>query len=201
MASCSSLSGVGRCSSRAASSRPFIGHSSEDVPAHGLASEADVLRVIAYLREQNSQNMTVSSMSCDLDHNYATKCESEGGCLGRGEPCLALKEKIKWLQAGIVTVADKRIRKKIEELQLSYNKVFKNRNRETPAAKAEREVFVRAIEQTFDIKDANARQLIQMDPHRTKEAVAEDLAFYDDYLGNICTCTYNCILICTINCT
>ena len=54
----------------------------------------------------------------------------------------------------MASLTDKRIRNKIEELQLSYNKVFKNRNRETPAAKAEREVFVKAIEQTFDIKDA-----------------------------------------------
>ena len=69
MASSSSSSGDGSRSSRAASSRPFIGHSSEEVPAHGLASGTDVLKVIAYLREQpKSKKRTVSSMSCDLDH-------------------------------------------------------------------------------------------------------------------------------------
>ena len=171
--------------SRASSTRPFIGHSCQDVPPGGLASQKDVLRLFAYFREQEKvQFKSVAQMCCNQNRFRETLCETEDGCLQRGETCLLFKVKLKWLQAGIATLADRSIREKLCKLQEKYQHIFFIRKRKNPSSIQQHTNYIRDIEQTFDIGDVNARLMIENDPNRTEEAKLEDLSFYDDFLGD-----------------
>ena len=111
--------------SRASSTRPFIGHSCQDVPPGGLASQKDVLRLIAYFREQEkAQFKPVAEMCCNQNRLRETLCETEDGCLQRGETCLLFKVKLKWLQAGIATLADQGRRGRLCKLQEKYQHIL-----------------------------------------------------------------------------
>ena len=168
---------------RTLSNRAFIGHSCQDLPSDGLASVVDVLRVIAFLREDpKNKNKSVSSLCCPCNKEKTMLCQLEGGCLGKGEPCLAFKVKLKWLQAGILTVSDVRIKERLTEEQDEYNKMYRHRNRMTPAAREQRTKFEVEIKKTFNVMEEDARQVIQNDLSRSEQAKEEDLAFFDDYL-------------------
>jgi hypothetical protein len=172
-------------SSRASSSRLFIGHSQPHVLTGGLASVEDVLRVIAWHREQpKSQKKSVESFCCPGNREKVAKCLLEGGCHENEDPCLAFKIKRGWMEAGIITVSDYWIKEWLEEIQEKYNKMFCHRNKESVAVQEERDTYVMAIKKTFDIKDPNAHLAIINDTNRSMKAKEEDLAFYDDYLGN-----------------
>ena len=96
----------------------------------------------------------------------------------------SLQSQEKWHQARIITISDVRIKERLVEINSNYGKVLKNKSKTTPAAEEERKKYLVEIEKTFDIKDPNARLAIINDLERTFEAQQEDLAFFDDYLGN-----------------
>ena len=169
---------------RASSTRPFIGHSRPDVPPQGLASIEDVLKVISCKREEpKAQKKPVKQMCCIYNKDREARCLHPGGCLEKSDPCLLLKVKRKYLQAGIKTVSDRTIIDKLEREQEKYRDIYIKRDRMTPAAIESRENYLVYVKQTFDIKDHNARLVIENDPDRSDEAKAEDLAFFDDFLG------------------
>ena len=56
----------------------------------------------------------------------------------------------------------------------------KNRNK---GRKEKEDKYTSKIQNTFDIKDPNARNVIENDPVRSETARKQDLAFYDDFLG------------------
>ena len=176
-------------SSRSSSTKPFIGHSESDVPAGGLPSKKQVLKMIAWFREQpKSQKKPVENFCCPLKYSEkVAQCLLDGGCIEIGQPCLAYKVKLRWDQAGILTVVDTRIVEKLVKIQKEYNTVFDRRNRQSLAAETEREIYLASIEETFDIKDPNARIAILNNKNRSDKDREEDLAFFDDYLGEKAT--------------
>ena len=162
---------------RESTSRPFIGHTSQDLHPRGLASQKDVLCVIAYYREQEkAQCKPVAQMCCNLNKYKEAICEPENGCLQRGEACLTFKVKVKWLQAGIVTISDLSIRGRLCKLQENYQNMFKGRARKKPFSIQQEENYIKEIENTFDIRDENARLINENNPNRTEEAKQEDLS-------------------------
>ena len=176
---------------RALSSRPFIAHSRPDVPQQRLASVQDMLNIISWNREQpKCQKKPVKQMCCSVNKEREARCLLPGGCLEKSEPCLLLKVKRKYLQAGIVTVSDRRIVERLEAEQEKYQGIFRHRDRKNPADIVAREGYLTHIKQTFDIKDHNARQVIENDPVRSEEARGEDLAFFDDFFGERATRTW-----------
>jgi hypothetical protein len=54
------------------------------------------------------------------------------------ETCLLLRVKLPWLQAGIETIRDDKIKKKLEALQDEYNKMFRRRKEESVKASSNR---------------------------------------------------------------
>jgi hypothetical protein len=182
MASASGSSSM--AATRSAATKPLIGHSSPDVPRGRLPSSEDVLKVLANFREKpRSQKKGVLAFCCPLDRKYQSLCLQEGGCGERDDPCLLLKVKLPWLQAGIVTISDQSIQKRLLGLNEKYSMIFRHRNEVSAPKVASREAFVESMKKTFDIKDANARQVILEDSNRSEESKTEDLSFFDDFLG------------------
>ena len=147
-----------RRKSRSSCEKPFIGHSEENVPDKGLPSTLDVLRVISHEREKpKSSKKSVPSMCCPSLKERNCQCLLEGGCLEKGDPCLLMKVKRKWNEAGIITVSDVRIKEKLTQINIDYGKILKNKSKVSDAAEEERRQYKENIEKTFDIKDPNAR--------------------------------------------
>ena len=91
---------------RSAATHPLIGHSISDVPSCSLASELELLRMIAWYREQpKSQKKTILSFCCESDRQKVAFCLQEGGCVEQ-KPCLLQNLKKPWQMAGIMTVSD-----------------------------------------------------------------------------------------------
>ena len=100
------------------------------------------------------------------------------------ETCLLLRVKLPWLQAGIETLRDDNIKKKLKALQDEYNTMFRRRKEESVKASSNREEYTVKIKKTFNISKKDARNIIMNDPNRSEAAVKEDLAFFDDQLGS-----------------
>ena len=169
---------------RAAATRPLIGHSRPDIPPRRLPTSECVLRVLAHGRQQpGCQRKGPLSFCCSLTKEHQAKCLLPGGCGEREDPCLQLRVSLPYRQAGIITISDSSIQKRIVTLNDEYSKIFMKRNVETAQAKAKREQFLIDIKKTFNITDPNARIAIQNDPVRSERAIQEDLAFFDDNFG------------------
>ena len=65
---------------RSSTSHPLIGHSISNVPSYSLASELELLRMIAWHREQpKSQCKSILSFCCQSDRQKVALCMQEGG--------------------------------------------------------------------------------------------------------------------------
>ena len=140
--------------------------------------------MVAHFREDPKiKNQSVLSLCCPDNHNRDAICLQEGGCGEREKPCLLLLVKMPWYKAGILTLSDTTIKRKLEELNSQYGMMCKHRNRKSKGEEQKREAFVIQIKKTWDIKHQNSRSLIENDPNRSASAKQEDLMFFDDYLG------------------
>ena len=171
-------------STRSSATKPFIGHSRPDIPARRLPTPEDVLRVLSHYREQPRCNKKGPlTFCCPIIKDNSARCLKAGGCGEREEPCLQLKATLPYRQAGIITISDRAIQKRILDLSEEFRKVSMKRNIQTPGIVASRDTFLEKISHTWDITDSNARQTILNDEARTQAAKEEDLAFFDDYFG------------------
>ena len=140
--------------------------------------------MVAHFREDpKSKNQSVLSFCCPDNHSRDAICLQEGGCGERDKPCLLLLVKMPWFKAGILTLSDTTIKRKLEELNSQYSMIFKHRHRKFKGEEQKREAYVIQIKKTWDIKHQNSRSLIENDPNRSASAKQEDLLFFDDYLG------------------
>ena len=120
------------------------------------------------------------SFCCQVNHDSVAKCLLEGGCGEKEEPCPLLIVKLPYFKAGILTASDSLIKKKLLALWEEYCLMNKLRNK---SSKEKEEKYMNKIQKTFDIRDPNARKVIENDPVRSETARKQDLAFYDDYFG------------------
>ena len=140
--------------------------------------------MVSHFREQrNDKFKSVLDFCCPGNRQKEAICLQEGGCGEKEETCLFLRVKLPWLKAGILTVGDDSIKKKIHALNDAYGMMFRHRNDESEKAKKKREEYAVENKKTFDISKKEARNLIKNDPDRSAAAVKEDLAFFDDQLG------------------
>ena len=132
-------------------SKPFIGFGISDIPPGVLPSIETALKVVYWHREQpGAKKKPVKDFCCGLTRNKVALCLVEGGCAERDQPCLGLKIKMPFLQAGIQTVSDEWILKRLQQLQEKYNMMFRHRNIMTVVAKKNREQYTESIKKTFD---------------------------------------------------
>ena len=170
---------------RSSTSHPLIGHSISNMPSCSLASELELLRMIAWHREQpKSQCKSILSFCCESDRQKVALCMQEGGCMEQENPCLLQKVKLPYQMAGITMMGDFSIKERIVKAREEQKAVCKHLNKKTVTATSEREKYLKKIEGTFDIKDANARAIIIADTNREEKDKEEDLAFFDDFLGS-----------------
>ena len=171
-------------STPSSSDKPFIGKSSLDIPEKKLGAVEDVLKVIAANREMpRCQSKPVKQMCCPVKVDRSAQCREPGGCIETGSHCLLFKVKIKYLQAGIKTVSDRRIVERLEEEQKKYKTVCNQSGRKNPAALLQRSEYLKSLKTTFDIKDPTSRSHIEQDSNIGDERRKQDLAFFDDYFG------------------
>ena len=120
---------------RSSTNHPLIGHSQENVPSSSLASEVELLRVVAWYREQpKCQSKGVLSFCCESDRQYVALCLQEGGCMEQDKPCLLQKVKLAWQRAGIAMMGDKSIKEKIKKACEGLKDKLKCLHQDTPAA-------------------------------------------------------------------
>ena len=171
-------------STRAASTKPFIGHSHPDFPPRRLPTPENFLCVLSSYREApKCQKKGPLSFCCPVTKDSSTKCLKAGGCGERDSPCLQLKLLLPFYQAGIVTVSGRAIQKKIVDLNEEYRTICKTKDVMTSGIVTNREKFLDKIKRTWDLTDVNARKVILNDELRTEEAKKEDVAFFDDNFG------------------
>jgi hypothetical protein len=155
-------------SSRSVTSRPLIGQMRPELPVGKLPTGEDILRLVAYYRSQpKCQKKSLASFCCLRNHEKESICFQGEGCGERADPCLFLKVKLPWLQAGFRTVSDTRIKEKLGDLVEEYSKVFGHRNVKTSKVEETREDFVLKMKKAWDIKHPNARQTIIEDENST----------------------------------
>ena len=172
--------------SRASTTRFLIGPCQEQIPVAKLPNTEAVLQVISHYRLLPAcKSKPVIDFCCGLKKDKSSFCLDDDGCVAKQEPCLLFKVKERYLQAGIVTVSDERIRIKLKETQDYYNSIYRERDRQTAGAVKKRDAYREVLKKTFNIVDPNARHHITNDTKRDDAARIEDLRFFDDYFGKI----------------
>ena len=108
--------------------------------------------MVSYFREQrNDKFKSVLDFCCPGNRQKEAICLQEGGCGEKEETCLFLWVKLPWLKAGIVTVGDDTIKKRIHALNDAYTMIFRHRKDESEKAKKKREEYAVENKKTFDI--------------------------------------------------
>ena len=127
--------------------------------------------MVSHFREQRDAKFKiVLDFCCPGNRQKEAICLQEGGCGEKEETCLFLRVKLPWLKAGILTVGDDSIKKKIHALNDAYGMMFRHRNDESEKAKKKREEYAVENKKTFDISKKDARNLIKNDPDRSSAA-------------------------------
>ena len=171
-------------STRSTTNRDLIGQSRPDIPPRRLPTVECVLRVLAYRRQQpKCQSKGPLAFCCPLNKEHQAQCLLPGGCGEREEPCVQLRATLPYRQAGILTISDYHIQKKIAALSEEFAGIHRHRKIQTLKVQATRDKYLEKIRTTFDITDPNARISIVNDPVRSERAIEEDLAFFDDSFG------------------
>ena len=126
----------------------LIGAAESDVPVGKLPTRGEVLQVTCWHRKQDYP----LPLSCPLiSGSKSTSCFTPGGCSSEtgGEKCTVAKVLTRWKEAGIKSLGDFYVRKRIQNLHDQYQKVKKKRNLNTPGAINERKNL--KLDDCFDI--------------------------------------------------
>ena len=167
------------------SSKVFlIGDSRSTLPQFQLPTNGDVLRCVAWERQKpgNLKIPLFTLVSCPLkSESKSTICSLTGGCQEKEnveDRCILAKIKRRWDEAGIKTVQEFSIRKKICDLSDEFTKTIKKKEKlQTPGAIAQREAFKDKLNKCLDVSAADAEDEIKADRKRTDKDRDEDLKF------------------------
>ena len=104
-------------------------------------------------------------------------CPRTGQC---DQKCTVSKIKHRYGEAGIVTIPDRNIAKKIIELYDLYLAIKKKKSLTTKGATDQRASFKESLTALFDVTAADAEDLIRADSSRSQQRKEEDLSFLQD---------------------
>jgi hypothetical protein len=170
--------------SRSTTEEFLIGQSCPETPMFRLPSQEDTLRLISYQKQkQGCGKKSLSDLLCPTTKSKEAKCFLKEGCVERNDFCPIYSLKVRWMQAGIETISDLEIKRKIIKLYESYQKVRKKKTDKSKKSQENRDNYMREIKKTFSIMSPGARDVILSDSARNAEDKAEDIAFLDDYVG------------------
>ena len=168
---------------RSATDHYMVGQEAPELPASVMPTRRSVLKEVLFKRNLPG-NKTLSQLklvSCGFQ-NFDSKCFQDGGCSEKpgDQKCSVFKIKWRYREAGVETMSDRNIAKKIIELYDLYQDVKKKVGRKSEGAIRQRTVFEESLDKLFDVSRENAEDLIRADSSRSKQRKEEDLAFFRD---------------------
>ena len=161
----------------------MVGQESSVLKSGEMPTRRSVLKEVLFKRNlpENKRVNFMSLVSCGFQ-GFDSKCSLDGGCSNKSpdERCSLSKIKWRYQEAGIPTMTDYNVYKKISDLYDSYMDVKKKKSRKSVGAVNQRNSFEASLGSLFDVTKEDAEKLIRADSSRSKQRKEEDLSFLRD---------------------
>ena len=160
------------------------------VPPLKLASEAVAIRLIwGQVNSDFNGFRGVKDLCCQVKVNDRKErrgiCNILGGCMEKGSPCLLLKIKERWIEAGLPIIDnDYKIIEKVAKLNAEFTK----KRRYTKLTVIKKEEYVNKLKTTtLNLAPSNYKVRIKADQILSAAQNFDKITLLEDYIGPTAT--------------